>query len=49
VPRPPEGERICIRLKPETIAVIDKWAAEEGFSRAGMIRQILEDLEEGRR
>lgn len=41
--RPPEGERVEFRLPAELLARVDQAAAEQGATRAHVVRQILAD------
>jgi hypothetical protein len=45
MPRPPGrlyGETIPVRLAPEMIAAVDKWAGGKGLSRSEAIRAMIE-------
>jgi len=36
------GETVPVRFKPETVAAIDKWAADQGVSRSHALRMLIE-------
>lgn len=41
--RPPEGQRVTVRLAPHLIAFLDRRATTRGVSRAQVIREIVAD------
>jgi metal-responsive CopG/Arc/MetJ family transcriptional regulator len=41
--RPPEGERVEVRLPAELLADIDWWRAGRGLTRSAAIRELLRD------